>query len=209
MKRSSITVATMVALSGCHGHASLAPETAGPQLRVSWARASSAWWADLVLTEPAIPVLIQRLPGGAWQDLGSMSATGGAPLAVGRHEFRVPLWACPRQAVLRESGTERVELTYAEVAPTRSEPTTDVARPMTPKTVVTAEEHGTADQATGLSCDAGTLPESPEVVAGLFPDKTEADTFRQTLTVSGPSRGALRRRIEASGGRFLAMLPER
>ena len=84
MRRSSITVATIVALGACHGRASLAPEPAGPQLRVSWARASSAWWADLVLTEAAIPVLIQRLPDGAWQYLGTMSATEGTPLAAGR-----------------------------------------------------------------------------------------------------------------------------
>lgn len=209
MRRSSITVATIAALGACHGHANLAPETAGPQLRVSWARASSAWWADLALTEAAIPVLTQRLPDGVWHYLGTMSATEGTPLTAGRHEFRVPIWACPREAVVRESGTERVELTYAEVAPTRSDPTTDVARPMTPNTVVTAEEHGTVGQATALSCDAGALPESPEVVAGLFPNRTEADAFRQTLNGIGPSRGALRRRIEASGGRFLAMRPER
>ena len=209
MRQGSIAFAAIVALGACHGPANLTPDTPGPPLRVTWERASGAWWADLALAEPAVPVLVQRLPTGLWRYLAMMSATEGTPLAAGRHQVRVPVWACPRQAVLWQAGTERLELTYAEVAPIRSEATTDVARPMTPHTVVTAETYGTAGLATGLSCDDGTLPESPEVVAGLFPDKTAADAFRQTLNIIGPSTEALRQQIQASGGRVLATQPER
>ena len=209
MRQGSIAFAAIVALGACHGPANLTPDTPGPRLRVTWERASGAWWADLALAEPAVPVLVQRLPTGGWRYLATMSATEGSPLAAGRHQVRVPVGACPRQAVLREAGTERVELTYAEVAPIRSETTTDVARPITPYTVVTAEPYGTAGQAAGLRCDDGTLPESPEVVAGLFPDKTAADAFRQMLNIIGPSIEALRQQIEVSGGRALVTQPER
>ena len=210
MRRLAIILATLAPLSSaCHRQTSLAPEAAAPPLRVSWARASRAWWADVALAEPAIPVLLQRLPNGVWRSLGAMQAANGAPLATGRHEFRVPVWACPREAVMQEGGTEQMALTYAEVAPTRSVSTTDVAKPMTANTVVTAEVYGTPARAPELSCAAGSLPEYPEVVAALFPNREGVDAFQGLPETSGADVASLRSRVETLGGRLLTAKPHR
>lgn len=173
-------------------------------LRVTWENASQAWWADLKVTEPAFPLLLQRLPDQTWRRLSVLPAADAAPTAVGRHEYQVPVLGCPVQAVLREGGSERLELTYADAMPLKAPPTNDVKQPMTASTVVTVESYGSPGHATGSSCGAGIVTEGPEVVAVLLPHA--ADVAALFATLQEDSRlTTLRAGTAAAGGRLVTM----
>lgn len=202
MQRSVVIAAVVGPLMiGCQ-HAPQAVPVPNEPLRVTWETASQAWWADLKVTEPAFPLLLQRLPDLTWRRLSVLPAADAAPTAVGRHEYQVPVLGCPVQAVLREGGSERMELTYADATPLKAPPTNDVKQPMTASTVVTVESYGSPGRATGLSCSAGTLPEAPEVFAVLLPHV--ADVAALLGTLQEDSRvSTLRARTAAAGGRLL------
>ncbi len=199
----SVLIAAVVGplMMACQRGPAVVP-VAAESFRVTWEHASQAWWADLNVTEPAFPLLLQRLPDQSWRRLSVLPVADVQPTAVGRHEYQVPVLGCPVQAALQEGGSERMELTYADATPLKAPPTNDVKQPMTPSTVVTVESYGSAGHATGLSCRAGTLPEGPEVFAVLLPHA--ADVAALLATLQEDSRlSTLRTGTAAAGGRLL------